>query len=114
MTDTSNAIRPIAAKPEYPKTVKGRVAQVYGIRAYVDGGWMTPRWAAKLLGVRASTLHKWATAGLMSYRQDEPDGSFRYLREEVLVVTGLRDGDRPLTIRTIRAHVKQKVGGAGA
>ncbi|MFC9973908.1 hypothetical protein ACFVH6_23715 [Spirillospora sp. NPDC127200] len=105
---TTGARRSVPA--DFPRTVKGRVAQVYGIPAYVDEGWMTAEFAVKLVGGRISTLHRWAMSGAVSYRQEEPNGPLRYLRRELLTVNGMRNGDATLTIRAIRIHISKKLG----
>ncbi|WP_067473331.1 hypothetical protein [Actinomadura hibisca] len=69
---------------------------------------MTGHFASKLVGVRENTLCRWATAGMLTYRQDEQDGAFRFLRPELLTVVGMRHGDAPLTIQTIRRNLAER------
>ncbi|MFC5184806.1 hypothetical protein [Actinomadura harenae] len=90
----------------YPLTVKGQVARTYGVPAFVDEGWMVPRFAALLVDVTIATLHSWATEGLVSFRQEHPQGPIRFLRRELLVVVGMRGGDGgPLSSDRIRRQL---------
>ncbi|MBT2209094.1 MULTISPECIES: hypothetical protein [Actinomadura] len=97
---------------EYPVKKYGLVAQASGIDA---DAWMTPRFAAMLVGVNPTRLNRWAAVGLLSYQQRRPGAHRRYLREELLVVSGLGvDGDPP-TIYALRRHVRRsgRRGGGG-
>ncbi|MEV4256504.1 hypothetical protein AB0J52_25360 [Spirillospora sp. NPDC049652] len=97
---------PALPPEDFPLTVKGRVAQVYGIPAYVDHGWMTSRFASLLVGVTSVTLHRWAAEGVVSFRQEYPGGPIRFLRRELLVVVGMRgDDDIPLSSRSIKRRL---------
>lgn len=97
-------------RPGFPKISKGRIAEVYGIPAYLDPGWMTAPFAARLVGVRQPTLIRWAREGLVSYRLDRADEAFRYLRPELLVIVRLKAEGGRLERRAIEKHLAQKVG----
>lgn len=101
---------PTARRPGFPRIFKGRVAEVYGIPAYVDLGWMTSPFASRLLGVRQPTLNRWARGGVLSYRLDKPDEPFRYLRPELLAIARLREECGRLDRQAIEKHIAQKAG----
>ncbi|WP_242911025.1 hypothetical protein [Actinomadura terrae] len=89
---------------EYPVKRYGLVAQVNGVHADM---WMIPRFASILTGVNAARLNRWAAAGLLSYRQDEPRAPRRYLRAELLIVSGLGVNGDPPTIYALRRHIRR-------
>ncbi|WP_242908196.1 hypothetical protein [Actinomadura terrae] len=96
-----------ARSEAYPLRKLGLVAQVNNVPADT---WMASRFAAILVGVSPSRLDGWASAGLLSYRQDGPSGPMRYLRAERLIVCGLGVGGEPPTVEAVRRHVRHRKG----
>ncbi|MFC5184176.1 hypothetical protein [Actinomadura harenae] len=103
---TARTAETTPASGRHPLTVKGRVAEIYGVPAFVDRGWMKPRFAALLVQVTIVSLHHWATEGLVSFRQERPKGPIRFLRRELLIVVGMRSEGVPLSDEVIRRQLE--------
>ncbi|WP_019629523.1 hypothetical protein [Actinomadura atramentaria] len=88
----------------------GLVARVNGIWG---GRWMSADFAAKLVGVAPTRLARWAKAGLISSRRDEPGARHRYLRPELVIVSRLGVGGAPPDVHALRRHVRGQDDGSG-